>query len=399
MRVPFRALLLLALAPPSARADDWPQWRGPARNGVSAETEWLDRWPDEGPRVAWRAKVGLGFSSFAVAGGRAFTVGHAEDQDTLHAFDAEKGGLLWKHSHPAELNDEFYQGGSSSTPTVDGDRVYVLGRFGHVFALEAASGKVVWSANVSKDFGIRVPRWGYSGAPLVHEGLLLLNVGEGGVAFDKATGKLAWKSADKDAGYSSPILAGRQVLLSTGNAWLAVEPKTGKELWRLRWVTEYGVNAADPVIDGNRVFLSSGYGKGGGVYALGDADPEPVWTGKAMRNQTNPCVLVGGHLYGVDGNEDKQPALKCIEFATGREKWSQGGLGAAGVSAAGGRLLVLSEAGELIVAPASPEGWKPAARAKLLEGKCWTVPVLANGRAYLRSGSGEVVCVDLRRNP
>lgn len=395
MRTAIAVLLLVE----TARADDWPHYRGPARNGVSAETGWLDRWPSEGPKILWKAQVGLGFSSFAVAGGRVFTIGHAKDEDTLYAFDAEKGALLWKHAHPAELNDEFYQGGSSSTPTVDGDRVFVLGRFGDALSIDAATGKVAWSVNVAKESGIRVPRWGFAGAPLVHEGLLLLNVGDGGVALDRATGKIAWKSADKDAGYSSPVPVGRQVLLSTGSAWLAVDPKTGKELWRLRWVTQYGVNAADPVVDGDRVFLSSGYGKGGGVYALGGGEPAPVWTGKSMRNQTNPCVLLGGHLYGVDGDEDKQPALKCVEFATGREKWSQGGLGAAGVSAADGKLLVLSEGGELIVAPASPDGFKPKARAKVLEGKCWTAPVLANGRIYCRNGAGDVVCLDLRRKP
>lgn len=391
--------VLVLAAAGIARADDWPHFRGPARNGVSAETGWLDRWPADAPNVAWRARVGLGFSSFAVAGGRAFTIGHANDEDAVFAFDAEKGALLWKHAHPAELNDEFYQGGSSSTPAVDGDRVYVLGRFGHVFSLEAATGKVAWTANVAKEAGIRVPRWGFAGAPLVHEGLLLLNVGDGGVALDRDTGKIAWKSGDKDAGYSSPLPVGGQVLLSTGSSWLGVDAKTGRELWRLRWVTQYGVNAADPVVDGGRVFLSSGYGKGGGVFALGEGEPSPVWTGKAMRNQTNPCVLVGGHLYGVDGDEDKQPSLKCVEFATGREKWSQGGLGAAGVSAADGKLLVLSEAGELIVAPASSEGFKPSARAKVLEGKCWTAPVLANGRVLCRNGAGDVVCIDLRRNP
>jgi outer membrane protein assembly factor BamB len=118
-----------------------------------------------------------------------------------------------------------------------------------------------------------------------------------------------------------------------------------------------------------------------------------------MRNQMGPCVLVNGHLFGVDGDEDKQPTLKCVEFATGKEKWSQGGLGAAGVSAAGDKLLVLSEQGELLVAPASADGWKPLARAKVLEGKCWTAPVLANGRVYVRNGAGDVVCLDLRRKP
>ena len=393
-----RLILGILLAGSSvAVADDWPHWRGPARNGISVET--VEPWTNA-PKVLWKTEVGLGFSSFAVAGGKVFTIGHADEQDTLFAFDADQGGLVWKTSHPAELNEKFYQGGSTGTPTVHDGRVYALHRFGETLCTEAATGKLIWRLNVSRETGIRVPDWGYTGAPLVHEGLLLLNVGEAGVALDPKTGKVVWKSADKACGYSSPLPArSGEVLLTSGNAFLAVEPKTGKELWRLRWVTQYGVNAADPVIDGDRLFLSSGYGKGGGVYALGEGEPAPVWTGKAMRNQMGPCVLVNGHLFGVDGDEDKQPTLKCVEFATGKEKWSQGGLGAAGVSAAGGMLLVLSESGELILAPATPEGWKPAARAKVLEGKCWTAPVLANGRVLVRSGAGTVVCLDLRRKP
>src|SRR5262245_13014445 len=151
----------------SASAADWPHWRGPARNGIATESGWLDKWPAEGPKVAWRTKVGLGFSSFAVAQGRVFTMGHADGKDSVFCFDAESGRELWRHSYPAELGDKFFDGGTTGTPAVDGERVYALSRWGDSFCLQAADGKVVWSKNVQKETGARVPDWGFSGSPLV----------------------------------------------------------------------------------------------------------------------------------------------------------------------------------------------------------------------------------------
>lgn len=384
-----------------ASAEDWPSWRGPARNGISSETDWTDRWPPEGPRIVWRAEVGTGFSSFAVAGGRAFTLGHADGKDTLFCFDAPSGRVLWTHSWPSDLGDRFFEGGPTATPTVDGDRVYVLGRWGDLFCLEAATGRVVWSSNIAKDPGLPPPGWGFSGSPRVWQDLLILNAGDGGLALDKATGRLAWRSEAKEAGYSTPLPLERSgralVLLSTGKAYLAADPRTGRELWRVRWVTQYGVNAADPVVDGDRIFLSSGYGRGGALLRWGEGTPETIWQGKALRTQKNPAVLVGGILYGIDGDAGQaEVGLKAVEFETGKECWSWTEAGSGSVTAAGGRLIVLTEKGELVVGPASPEGFRPSARAKILEGKCWTVPVLSGGRIYARNAAGDVVCLDVR---
>jgi outer membrane protein assembly factor BamB len=397
----FGVVLLGVLATPAARADDWPHWRGPQRNGISAETGWLDRWPAEGPRSAWKASVGTGFSSFAVAAGRAYTLGHADGEDTLYAFDAAAGRVEWKHSWPSDLGDRFFEGGPTSTPTVEGGRVYALGRWGDLSCLEAATGKVVWSKNVAKEAGLRVPGWGFSGSPLVHEDLLVLNVGEAGLALEKATGKIVWKSADAEAGYSTPLPFRRGdaalALVSSGKAYLAVDLRTGKESWRFRWITQYGVNAADPVVDGDRVFISTGYNKGAALLKLGEGAPESVWSGKVLRTQMNPGVLIDGFVYGVDGDAGQPSALKCVEFATGKERWSRPEAGTGSVTAAGGKLIVLSDKGELMVAPPSPEGFEPTARARVLEGKCWTVPVLSNGRIYARNAAGDVVCLDVRK--
>lgn len=380
---------------------DWPHWRGPNRNGTTSETGWSSEWSGE-PKIAWNATVGLGFSSMVVSGGRLATAGHADGQDTVFCFDAVSGKPLWKHSYPAELGDKYYEGGTTGTPTFDGDRLYWLSRWGDLFCFEAASGKIVWSKNIAKETGVKIPQWGFTGAPLVHEKLLILNVGEAGMAVDKQTGAIAWQSANKDdAGYSTPLPIKRGdkwlALLGSEKSYLAVDIPTGKEVWRFKWLTQYGVNAADPIISGNQVFISSGYGKGGTLLKLGDAQPEELWKTKALRTQLNPAVLFDGHLYGPDGDTTKTGELKCLEFATGTEKWAEPGFGTGGVIIADGKLIALNATGELTIGPVSPSGFKPTARAQVLGGKCWTAPVLANGFIYCRNSRGEIAVIDVRK--
>jgi outer membrane protein assembly factor BamB len=382
--------LLLALA-----QNDWTHWRGPDRNGISREAVDV---PAE-LKPAWKADVGVGFSSFAVAAGRAYTIGWADDQEHVYALDVETGKTVWKHSFPSDLGDKFFEGGPCSTPAVDGDRLYVLGRWGELFRFDAATGRLAWSKNVRKEAKARIPDWGFGGSPRVHGDLLLLNMGEAGAAVDKNTGALAWSSADQDAGYSTPLPfqdgGVERVLVSSGKAWIAVDPRTGKEAWRIPWTTMYGVNAADPIVSGDRVFVTSAYGKGCGLFKMGS--PDPVWASKVLSMQMSPPVLIDGHLYGFDGMGGKPSKLKCVEMATGAEKWAQTGLGCGTVIAAQATLIVLSEKGEVLLAPATAAGFKPTARAQVVEGKCWTPPVLSNGRLFCRTAAGDVVRVDLRK--
>ncbi len=395
------AILVLGVGLGLSRAEDWPQWRGPNQQGISKETGWLDRWPEGGPPVSWRANVGLGFSSIVVARARAFTLGHVDDADSVVCLDADTGKEVWRHSYPADLGDKFFEGGTTGTPTVDGDRVFTLSRWGDCFCFEAASGRVVWSRNVPKETGIRIPGWGYSGSPVVFRDLLILNIGDAGLALEKSSGRIVWRSEDKDAGYSTPLLFERggdeYVWLGSGQSYVAVHALTGREAWRVKWLTQYGVNAADPILDGDRVLLATGYGKGAALLKIGSPEPETLWKSKVLRTQMNTGVRVGEYVYGVDGDTTARAVLKCVEFATGIEKWSEAGIGSGGLMVADGRLVVLSDRGELIVAPAAPEGFKPTARAQVLGGKCWTVPVLANGRIYCRNSKGDVLAVDVRR--
>ena len=200
----------------AARGEDWPCWRGAGHDGVSRETGWLDRWPQTGPAILWKANVGTGFSSVAVAGGRVYTAGNADNTDTIFCFDAESGKVLWKHSYTSDLGDKFFEGGTTGTPSVDGNHAYFLSRWGDVFCFDAASGNVVWSKNLHRDAGARVPGWGFGGSVLVFHDLLLLNVGEAGMGLDKNTGKIGWQSAKKDSGYSTPLP------VEVGGKWLAL---------------------------------------------------------------------------------------------------------------------------------------------------------------------------------
>jgi outer membrane protein assembly factor BamB len=393
MKIKF-SFATLALTVVAVTAADWPNYRGPTHDGISAETGWTTTWPATGPKALWKAKVGLGFSSVVIAQGRAYTQGNANDQDTIFCFDANTGDSVWKHSYAAPLDAKYYEGGTSATPTVAGDHVYTVSKRGIIHCLGAADGKVVWTKNLQEELGAKIPEWGFAGSVLIEGDLAILNFGTAGVALDKKTGKVVWSSGADVSGYSTPIpfdaSGERAVLFTTKQDVVALKVKDGKELWRFPWKTQYDVNAADPILSGNKVFISSGYNRGAGVFDISKNPPEKLWENKNMRNHMASSVLWQGHLYGVDENQ-----LRCVVFDTGEVKWTDKVSGKGSLSLADGKLIVLSERGELLVADPSPAGFKPLVRAQVVGGKCWTAPVLANGKIYVRTGPGDLVCVDV----
>ncbi len=378
----------------SATAADWPRWRGPDANGISKETGWSTTWPASGPKQLWTAKVGIGFASFAVSQGRVYTVGNTKDVDTVFCFDANTGAEVWKHAYPSQLDPKYYEGGPSATPTVDGNRVFTLSKRGVIHCLDAASGKVIWTKNLMEELKAEMPTWGFASSVLIEGNLAIVNVGAAGAALDKQSGKVIWSSGSDHAGYSTavPFKAGGEVAVAMAikQDVVALRVKDGKEIWRFPWKTQYDVNAADPILLGNKVFISSGYNRGGGVFDVSTSPPTSVWDNRNMRNHMNSCVLWQGHLYGVDENQ-----LRCLVFETGEVKWTEKSVGKGSLSMADGKLIVLSERGILMVAEATPAGFKPIARAQVLSGKCWTTPVLSNGKIYCRNAAGDVVCVDV----
>lgn len=384
---------LLAFTCPT-RAADWPWFRGPDHNGISQETGWSTQWPAAGPKQLWKAKVGIGFASFSVSAGRVYTTGNAKDTDTIFCFDANTGAEVWKYSYPAKLDAKYYEGGPSATPTVDENRVFTFSKRGMVHCLDAAKGNVIWSKNLSEELKAKMPTWGFASSVLIAGDLAILNVGAAGAALDKVTGKVVWSSGEDEAGYATAVpfeaVGQRAVALAIKQDVVGLAVKDGKELWRFPWKTDYDINAADPILAGSMVFISSGYNHGGGVFDVSARPAKRIWENKNMRNHFNSCVLWQGHLYGVDEKE-----LRCVVFDTGEVKWSEKSVGKGSLMLADGKLIVLSEKGELLVAAASTGGFKPMARAQVLGGKCWTTPVLANGKIYCRNAAGDVVAVDV----
>ena len=402
-----RVLLLQILAvgiflAGSTHASDWPNWRGPNRDGVSTEKGLSFDWPKTGPKILWTAGVGTGFSSVAIADGRLFTMGNEDDADVVRCLDAASGKPIWSHNYECPLDPNLFEGGPTSTPTVDGDRVYTISRLGHVYCLDAASGKSVWSRILTEDTEIPAPGWGYAGSPVVHGKMLLLNVGEAGMALDKMTGKTIWASEPEESGYTTPVVlkrAGKELaIFSSGKYFSAVDLSSGETLWSHRWLTRYGMNACDPIAHNGHVFITSGYGKGATLLKHAPEEPEEIWKAKVLRSQLSAPIRIGDFVYGIDGDENaREPALKCIEFMTCKEVWADTSVGFGSLIATDGKLIILTATGELFVGRASAKGWKQFARAKVLEGKCWTPPALANGRLYCRNADGELVCLNLRK--
>jgi outer membrane protein assembly factor BamB len=391
------ALTLPFLAVPSVPRDprdEWPQWGGPQRSGVSRETKWSSTGKQE---PLWKAQLGIGYSSVAVAGKRVFTLGYDKETelDVVYCLDAATGAEQWVQTYPAKILDLYHGGGTLTTPTVDGEYVYVSEREGKLLCLKAKSGDVVWEKEAGKEFGLDIPQWGFSASPVVSGERVILNYGKV-FAFDKKKGTPVWqtKKGYGDA-YSTPIemALGEKPALAvfTGTGLLVLAGADGAELAFTPWETRYDVNAMTPVVLDQRVFISSGYDKGCALVDLSGKDPRVAWESKVMRNQMSGAVHWQGHLYGFD---DK--VLKCIDLE-GNEKWRERGLGQGALSIADGRLIVISEEGELVIAKAASAGYEELARKKVLDGGiCWTVPVLSDGVIYVRNHAGELVALDHR---
>jgi len=384
----------------TAKAADWPNWRGPNHNGISSETGWLATWPQEGPKILWKRSIGIGFASMAVSNGRVYATGNIDDNDLLYCLDAVTGEEIWKKSYPCPLFAKSHEGGPCATPTVDGDAVYTFSKNGDAIRFEAATGRIVWHRNVNKELDCKRPTWYFSGSLLVAGDLVVLNAGTYGVALNKADGSVAWQNGKSASGYSTPVPCrlGNQksVVFAVCKEVVAVEPSTGKILWKLPWETDYDINAADVIVSGDTVFISSGYNKGCVLLEVNGDGVTKLWANKDMRNQVNSSVLWEGHLYGFDGQVGGGGKLTCLDFKTGRVEWSQAGMGTGSLMLADGKLIILGEKGRLVIAAASPDGYRELASAQILSGKCWTVPVFANGRIYARNAEGQLVCVDVR---
>ncbi len=394
------ALLAVFSGSHLARAADWPNYRGADYDGISDETGWQSTW-EGAPTIAWKASLGWGFASMAVSDGRVYATGNVDDNDVVYCFDAATGKELWKQSYPCPRYKKNHEGGPSATPTVEGGAVYVFSKNGDVLRLDAKTGKVVWHKNPAKELGLKELTWYYSSSPVIVDNLVILNAGSAGVALDKADGHVVWHNGEGAGGYASAVpftWDGKKCVALFGvQDLLALEVATGKILWKFEWKTKYDINSADPIVTGDKIFISSGYNKGCALLSMGDGKVTEVYRNKNMRNQCNCSVLWKGYVYGFDGQVGGRGGkLTCLQLDTGQVKWAQEGLDAGSLMFADGKLVVLGEKGKLVIVEASPNEYKELASAQILSGRCWTVPVLAGGRIYARNAAGDLVCVDVR---
>ena len=383
----------------AAEAADWPNFRGPNHNGISDETGWSATWPKDGPKLLWKKSIGTGFCSIAVSNGRAYTMGNIKDNDILYCFEADTGKQIWKKSYPCPLFKKDHEGGPAATPTVHGDSVYTFSKNGDAIRFKAATGQIVWHKNLNKELGLKHPTWYFAGSPFVIDNLVILNAGTNGIALNKADGSVVWKSGTSAPGYATavPFTMGSQkcVAIFGFRDIVGLIAATGRQVCQFKWKTRYDINAANPIISGNTIFISSGYNKGCALLKIGPNNLTKVWQNKNMCNHVSSCVLWKGHIYGFNGQQGGGGKLTCLNYETGEVKWAQKGMGTGSLMLADGKLIILSNRGKLVTAPASPEGFKELSSAQILTGKCWTVPVLANGRIYARNAVGNLVCVDV----
>jgi outer membrane protein assembly factor BamB len=409
------ASVLLALAGAAAphgqagspAGSDWPQWRGPSRSAVSPETGLLRSWPAAGPPRAWSASnLGAGFGSIAVSRDRIFVQGLRNSQSVVSALNRADGKLVWvKPIGRAVDNDRGP--GPRGTPTVDGDRLYVLTENGDLAALRVQDGTITWQRNILQEFGGRNIGWLISESPLVDGGSVIVSPGGRGagmVALDKLTGKTVWvsKELSDEAGYSSPIVADvqgvRTIMTLTGQAGVGVRASDGKLMWRHTAVSNGTANIATPVFHDNKVFYTSNYGTGGALLALraqnGEVRAEEVYFTRDMQNHHGGVVVVNGYLYGFHN-----AILTCMEFATGKVMWRNRSVGKGSLAYADGSLYLWSENNVVGLADASPTAYRETGRFRMAEQgwPSWAHPVVSGGRLYIRD-QGILTAYNIRAN-
>lgn len=376
--------------------ENWPTWRGPQRNGISRETAWDPAALDPDAEIVWQKSVGWGHSSFAVRGGKLYTIGNIDDQDIIYCLDAKTGDDLWQYKYDCPKGN---YGGPRSTPVLDGDNLYTLSRDGQVHCIDVANRKLKWKRNIVESEGIKIPTWGLASSAWIEGEMVLFNAGSAGIALDKKTGETVWCGDPQNSSYASPVVydsgSKRCAAFFNGKEIVSVDVESGDLLWSFNWKTKYDVNAADPIVSDGKMFISSGYGTGCCLLDITGSEPEVLWRNDNMRNHFNSCVLLDGKLYGIDGNTGRG-AVACLDFETGKEEWRHG-KGYEGLMAADGKLIVMDSKGFLTIAEATPEAYREISSSQVLDrsAKNWTVPVLANGHIYCRNSKGDIVCVDV----
>lgn len=388
----------------STASESWAQWRGINRDGISRENGILQKWPAAGPAIAWRKALGEGYSAISIAAGKAYTMFDAAGDEYAVCLNAATGEEIWRFRTDQKFRNSWGNG-PRATPLIDNTIVYVASAHGKIYALNANSGKQIWTVDIPADYNGAVPDLGYANTPLIY-GDLLLVTGCGGnnesiLALEKKTGNLRWAAQSDHPGYSSPMLMPvdgiEQAVFFTGSKITGISPINGQILWEYTWRTDSYENVATPVIlPKNRVFFSSPHPveKGSAVLEVtrtGETlSVSTIWKNNDMKNHFSSTIYHEGYLYGTD-----RSILRCINAESGEVRWSQRGFGEGTLMMADNKLVVLGTRGKLALVDASPEAYREISSMQLLSGKCYTAPALANGKLYLRNQK-EIIALDVR---
>lgn len=403
-------MLMLSLSPLTTgapAAGDWPQWRGPERTGLSQEKGLMKQWPETGPKRNWSiSNLGEGYGSLAIQGDRIFVQGTNRNASVVFSLNRADGKTVWSAALGPKV-DEGRGNGPRSTPTIDGDRIYVLTENGDLACLRGRDGSRVWSKNILREFGGDNPHWLISESPLIDGNRVIVSPGGKGagiVALDKMTGKTVWTSSELNdgAGYASCIVADvggvKTIMNFTSRAAVGVRASDGKLMWRYDRAANNTANCTTPVYLNNKVFFSSAYGTGAALLDLtpqsGEVKAREVYFTRDMQNHHGGVVLVNGYIYGFSNS-----ILTCIEFATGKKMWSDRSVGKGALTYADGMLFLMGENNLVGLAEATPSGYKEKGRFSIADqGKpSWAHPVVAGGKLYIRN-QGELAAYDVKAN-
>ncbi|HET6854615.1 MAG TPA: PQQ-binding-like beta-propeller repeat protein [Pyrinomonadaceae bacterium] len=390
-----------APAQPATARNYWTNFRGPKRDGKYDEAPVSTNWPANGLPVVWKQPVGVGHSSFSVADGKAYTLEQRRNQEVVAAYDLGTGRELWAQKWNAEFTDSTGDG-PRSTPTWDQGRIYALGATGELRCLDANTGAVIWGKNILSDNSANNLPWAMAASPLIVDDKVIVLPGgapnKSVVAYNKNTGAPVWKVLNDSQAYVSPMLvelAGRrQIVVVSASRVVGLTPENGSLLWSYPWSTDMGINVSQPImVDQNRFFISSGYGKGAALVEVKGSGNSytatTIWENNNMKNKFNSSVLHNGYVYGLD-----EGILVCLDVNTGERKWKEGRYGYGQILLAGGHLIVTSDQGDIALVKASPDKYTEVARFTALQGQTWNYPAIAGGRLLVRN-SNEMAAYDI----
>lgn len=379
---------------------NWQYWKGPNLNGISDESNWDPECLKRPLKVNWKINVGFGYSNVGIYNDHLYTIGFDKETklNTLYCLNVKSGEKIWDYTYGSTKGKWT---GPKGSPVIDEGLVYTFSQDGQFFCNDAKTGKLKWKKDLIKDFGAKKLMWEFSSSVCIEGDAAILNACESGIAFNKKTGALLWKSKPGAGNHSTPVtfkFRKKTYAAIYGKKHLyAVDVDNGKVLWSFPWETTYTLMCADPYIYDGKLFISTGYGNGCALLDISKGKPVELWRNKDLSTHFSTVVIIDGFIYGIDGNTGTDGLLKCLDMKDGSVRWSKE-LGFGNMMAAGGHLIMVTEKGSLYIVKADPDSYKEVSmKEDILTKLCWTSPVLCRSTIYLRSNTGDLISIDVSK--